>query len=419
MMALLPVLSALVTGLAVVAALAPTLSRAQLLGAAMALGPALVAGLMSLAFILGAPLELSALVLAGSAALNAVWFVRRMRPAPFDRREWIGVAGSAVLLGTLLLRLIAVPAARGDGIAIHLLRAEALLQGCFWEWAHGAPAVTLHADYPPGMPALMATGQILGGARSDLAALAPLVLALPGVLLFASATLARTHGVFAALASALLMACTPGLRTHAVAGYADPLLAAVLATGAIALALRRRGLVLVSALLLPWLKLEGHVHAVWLALFVLSMFERRARLTTVLLFLVNAALWFVILRLHGVVPPIEEGIPDELRADLPSLLKQVLALGFTPHPMLAVIPGLGIIAAFILLRDARWKRLAALFLLLTLSVILLPVLRGTALQAVQAGDTLHRIFTQTLPLAILLAAAAASRIFERDSQSIV
>lgn len=415
MMALLPISCALLTGLALVATLAPTLSCLQMLGAAMAIGPAAVAGLMSLAFMGGLPLDVAAWTLTSGAFVLTAILLRSARNASLDRREWIGVGGAAVLLVTLLLRIVAAPVARGDGIAIHLLRAEAMLQNCFWEWARSAPAVTLHADYPPGMPALMATGSVLGGGEGDLSALAPLVLALPGALLFLAATLARSHGSLAAITGAVLMAFTPGLRTHAVAGYADPLLAATLLVGGIALARREAGLVVLAALLMPWLKLEGLFHALLLALLILPVLSAKKRIPIALLLLLNAMLWFVVLRIHGVTPPVEEAIPDDLRADLASLLLQVFTLAFTPHPLLAVVPGLGILAALLLRRDAHWKRVSALYLLLMAGVILLPWFRGTALEAVKAGDTLHRIFTQTIPLAILLAAAAASRIFTRES----
>jgi hypothetical protein len=407
----LPWLASLAMGFAAVASLAPRLSHAQRLGASLAVGPALNAVLFALCFMAGLPLDSCAWILLAAACLAAIRAAGRARPEPTEHAEWIGIVGGLLMAITLFLRLLAVPVARGDGIAIHLLRAEAILQGCFWEWAKGAPAASLHADYPLGMPALMAHGQILCGARSDIAALAPLVLVLPGALLFIAATLARTTGTLSALAASLLMLCVPVLRTHAVAGYADPLLAAGVLVGGLALALHEPRLAFVAALSLPWLKHEGILHAGLLTLFLSHGARFRVRAAMLLALALSAGLWFADLGLHGVEFPIAESLPDDARAEVLTIASRWFALAFTNDAALAAVPGLGLVAALLLGRDPRWKPTARILIALSCAQVLLVVVRGTAHNTVLAGDTLQRLFAQTLPLAILLVGAATQKVF--------
>lgn len=408
---LAPMLS-LLAGMALVAATGVRLTRLQFVGAAMALGAPLLGAVLSLGFMCGASASAAVWTSVVLCPLACGWCCRRVA---FDGKQHAAalpaLLGAGLLGFSVVIRFLAVPAVRGDGLSIALLRALALQQPDGpWAWLSSEDAALLKADYPLGMPALMTFGHILGGG-GDAAALTPLLLALPGAALFAIATVAR-HSTLAAWLAAALFGALPLLRTYASSGQSDPLIAAVLCVAVLACAQGVGGLrlALASLLLLPFVKFEGALHLVLLGVLLLPLLERRARLRWCIAGMCVLSAWPLTLLLHGMMPLLRERVAEGAAASVGDITTAWLQAALSPQHALSMLPLLGLLAAALLMNNHVWRLPAKACASLCIAVPLLLLLRGTTAEAAVHGDVLHRLYLQLAPALIALVAVAAARL---------
>lgn len=405
---LLAPIVAVLAGLALVSACRQPLSRLQHLGAAMALGPAALGALLTLATLCGVDFTATVWVLTISVPVLCV-ILHRRGVTVSETGTAPALVGAGVLALCLTVRLLAVPAAQGDGLSISLLRALSMqMPEGPWAWLASPESSMLHGDYPLGIPALMACGQVLSGDQSDLAALLPLLLPLPGIALFCIATLSRSHRGAAWLAAAGF-ALFPLLRTYATSGHADPLLAAVLACALIA-----EGRLAWSALLLmPFLKLEGSV--LTLLGCACSAMQPRQRLGWGLACAIAVLIWPAALLMHDVHTGWREVVASA--AGFPEILSAWVRSSVAPEAAGAALPLLGVLSALVMRQDAWWRRRAVVISALVLLMPLLLWLRGTSAAVAVHGDVFDRLTLQLAPALITLAAAATVRLFRASAQT--
>ncbi|MSR75218.1 MAG: hypothetical protein EXS14_07100 [Planctomycetes bacterium] len=413
---LLAPLVAALAGMALVAVSGARLTRLQFLGAAFALGAPAVGAMLAMLCMADVPAVTAAWSVCFVTVLSFAFCWKR-RHIERDGHRAAALIGAGLLSLAILVRLLAVPAVRGDGLSMALLRSLAIQQPTGpWLWLQSSEAALLHPDYPLGVPALMSFGQVLAGNPSDAAALSPLLLALPGAALFVIATLAR-HSNVAAWCAAGLFALLPVLRTYASSGQADPLMAGVLTVAILATTQGPSGLrlALFSLLLAPFMKHEGSIALLLLGSCLLLREQLRTRLRYGVAALCSLGVWPLTMLLRGLDVSVQERLSASGAVNADAVFEAWMQVALTAKSTLCMLPFVALCACALVWRDRPWRFAALTVATFTLAIPLLLLARGTASEMAIHGDVFLRLYLQLAPVAIAIVGMAAAQLLPAAS----